>query len=85
MLKMLPQTGGHISAPEQDTQLKIAEKGIVSKIGTRKQGLFIYDSHLSVEFPWLAEQIELSLFDWPIKTFCLRLQVGRKRFERVVC
>jgi hypothetical protein len=34
MLKMFPQLGRHIATHEQDTQLKIAEEGIVSKIGT---------------------------------------------------
>jgi len=33
VLKMLPQLGRHIAAHKQDTQLKIAEEGIVRKIG----------------------------------------------------
>jgi hypothetical protein len=33
MLKVVPQLGRHIAARKQNTQLEIAEEGIVRKIG----------------------------------------------------
>jgi hypothetical protein len=84
MFKMVPQLHRHLPSHEQDPQLKIAEEGIVRKIGARKKGLFVYDGRLGVQLARLSEQIEFSLFHWPIENLCPRLQVGREGFERVV-